>query len=119
MLHELCFEVKSGERVGIGESLSVALVTFIHVVLKQSVAPGVARCGSPLALLHIGSPRLQTSLTLALLRCIPTDGTVHYSGLDTDALNLDALRTNITIIPQVVSTPHPPSPYLGSHLRVH
>ena len=43
MLHELCFEVKSGERVGIGESLLVALVTSIHAILQQLVAQGVAR----------------------------------------------------------------------------
>nr|GAT43073.1 predicted protein [Mycena chlorophos] len=45
----------------------------------------------------------KSSLTLSLLRCIPTDGTVYYDGhgLDTANLNLDALRTSITIIPQV------------------
>ena len=31
---------------------------------------------------------------------------MHYSGLDTNTLNLDALRTNITIIPQVVRPSH-------------
>lgn len=46
----------------------------------------------------------QSSLTLALLRCIFTEGTVHYDGLPTSSLNLDALRANITIIPQVVSS---------------
>ncbi|KAJ7837802.1 hypothetical protein B0H14DRAFT_2449202 [Mycena olivaceomarginata] len=43
----------------------------------------------------------KSSLTLALLRCIFTEGTVHYDGLPTSSLNLDALRANITIIPQV------------------
>ncbi|KAF7314577.1 ATP-binding cassette transporter [Mycena kentingensis (nom. inval.)] len=43
----------------------------------------------------------KSSLTLSLLRCIPTDGTVIYDGLDTSKLNLDALRSSITIIPQV------------------
>ncbi|KAL1939039.1 hypothetical protein VTO73DRAFT_10299 [Trametes versicolor] len=43
----------------------------------------------------------KSSLTLALLRCILTEGTVLYDGLPTHALNLDALRANITIIPQV------------------
>lgn len=46
----------------------------------------------------------QSSLTLSLLRCILTEGTVYYDGLPTSSLNLDALRSNITIIPQVVST---------------
>ncbi|EMD39570.1 hypothetical protein CERSUDRAFT_150130 [Gelatoporia subvermispora B] len=67
VLHDISFEVKSGERVGI-----------------------VGRTGSG-----------KSSLTLALLRCIITEGTVFYDGLPTDSLNLDALRRNITIIPQV------------------
>ncbi|KAI0793789.1 P-loop containing nucleoside triphosphate hydrolase protein [Fomes fomentarius] len=43
----------------------------------------------------------KSSLTLALLRCILTEGKVWYDGLQTDRINLDALRTSITIIPQV------------------
>ncbi|RPD55459.1 P-loop containing nucleoside triphosphate hydrolase protein [Lentinus tigrinus ALCF2SS1-7] len=43
----------------------------------------------------------KSSLTLALLRCILTEGIVRYDGLSTNKLNLDALRSNITIIPQV------------------
>ncbi|KAH6916799.1 ATP-binding cassette transporter [Coprinopsis sp. MPI-PUGE-AT-0042] len=43
----------------------------------------------------------KSSLTLALLRCIPTEGTVVFAGQDTSKLNLDALRTNLTIIPQM------------------
>ncbi|KAJ7214037.1 P-loop containing nucleoside triphosphate hydrolase protein [Mycena pura] len=43
----------------------------------------------------------KSSLTLSLLRCIPTDGSVRYDGIDTSKLNLDALRSSITIIPQV------------------
>jgi ABC-type multidrug transport system fused ATPase/permease subunit len=46
----------------------------------------------------------KSTLTLALLRCIYTEGKVIYDGMHTDALNLDALRSNVTIIPQVVST---------------
>ncbi|KZP30629.1 multidrug resistance-associated ABC transporter [Athelia psychrophila] len=42
----------------------------------------------------------KSSLTLALLRCILTEGNVYYDGLPTHSLNLDALRSNITIIPQ-------------------
>ena len=48
-------------------------------------------------------PCLSTFLTLALLRCILTEGNVRYDGLPTEKLNLDALRSNVTIIPQVVS----------------
>ncbi|CAK5284005.1 unnamed protein product [Mycena citricolor] len=43
----------------------------------------------------------KSSLTLSLLQCIPTDGKVYYDGIDTSTLNLDALRSSITIIPQV------------------
>ena len=46
--------------------------------------------------------RAQTSQTLALLRCILTEGSMRYDGLDTSKLNLDALRSSITIIPQMV-----------------
>jgi ABC-type multidrug transport system fused ATPase/permease subunit len=45
---------------------------------------------------------LQSSLTLALLRCILTEGKVIYDGIPTDKINLDVLRENITIIPQAV-----------------
>ncbi|KAJ7791217.1 hypothetical protein B0H14DRAFT_3094524 [Mycena olivaceomarginata] len=43
----------------------------------------------------------KSSLTLSLLRCIPTEGSMRYDGRETSELNLDALRTSITIIPQV------------------
>jgi len=42
----------------------------------------------------------KSSLTLALLRLIPTDGEVLYDGLPTSQLNIEALRGAITIIPQ-------------------
>ncbi|KAI0677672.1 hypothetical protein C8Q78DRAFT_1003851 [Trametes maxima] len=67
VLHEISFDIKSGERVGI-----------------------VGRTGSG-----------KSSLTLALLRLIFTEGKVYYDGIATDSVNLDALRSNITIIPQV------------------
>ncbi|KZT29509.1 P-loop containing nucleoside triphosphate hydrolase protein [Neolentinus lepideus HHB14362 ss-1] len=67
VLHDISFEIKAGERVGI-----------------------VGRTGSG-----------KSSLTLSLLRCIPTQGTVYYDGKPTDTVNLDALRSHITIIPQV------------------
>ena len=49
----------------------------------------------------------KSTLTLALLRCILTEGTVYYDGILTHSVNLDALRSNITIIPQVVSISFP------------
>ncbi|KAJ7754435.1 multidrug resistance-associated ABC transporter [Mycena metata] len=67
VLHDISFNVRSGERVGI-----------------------VGRTGSG-----------KSSLTLSLLRCIFTEGTVYYDGLPTSSINLDVLRRNITIIPQV------------------
>ncbi|KAJ7630594.1 P-loop containing nucleoside triphosphate hydrolase protein [Roridomyces roridus] len=67
VLHDISFNIKSGERVGV-----------------------VGRTGSG-----------KSSLTLALLRCIFTEGNVYYDGIPTSSLNLDALRSNITIIPQV------------------
>ncbi|KDR83059.1 hypothetical protein GALMADRAFT_238853 [Galerina marginata CBS 339.88] len=42
----------------------------------------------------------KSSLTLALLRSIVTEGAVYYDGILTSAINLDALRSSITIIPQ-------------------
>ncbi|GJE87804.1 multidrug resistance-associated ABC transporter [Phanerochaete sordida] len=67
VLHDITFELKPGERVGI-----------------------VGRTGSG-----------KSSLALSLLRSIPTNGTVYFDGRPTDSVNLDALRSNITIIPQV------------------
>ncbi|KIP05213.1 hypothetical protein PHLGIDRAFT_534841, partial [Phlebiopsis gigantea 11061_1 CR5-6] len=43
----------------------------------------------------------KSTLTLAMLRCIYTEGAVIYDGIPTDTLNLDALRSNVTIIPQM------------------
>ncbi|RDX55375.1 P-loop containing nucleoside triphosphate hydrolase protein [Lentinus brumalis] len=43
----------------------------------------------------------KSSLALSLLRLIHTEGHVYYDGLLTDSINLDALRSKITIIPQM------------------
>ncbi|KAF8230002.1 P-loop containing nucleoside triphosphate hydrolase protein [Tricholoma matsutake] len=43
----------------------------------------------------------KSSLALSLLRCIFTEGNVYYDGLDINSVNLDSLRSNITIIPQI------------------
>ncbi|KAH9939288.1 P-loop containing nucleoside triphosphate hydrolase protein [Epithele typhae] len=43
----------------------------------------------------------KSSLALALLRLIFTEGEVYLDGIRTDTLNLDALRSSITIIPQI------------------
>jgi len=86
VLHDISFRVKSGERIGI-----------------------VGRTGSGKVRLRVLFPYLyfsittQSSLTLALLRCILTEGTVYLDGIPTDNINLDALRSRISIIPQTVS----------------
>ncbi|KAJ7353080.1 multidrug resistance-associated ABC transporter [Mycena albidolilacea] len=43
----------------------------------------------------------KSSLTLALLRAIITEGSVFYDGIASSSINLDALRSKITIIPQM------------------
>jgi len=42
----------------------------------------------------------KSSLALSLLRLIPTEGKVYFDGQLTSSINLDALRTNLAIIPQ-------------------
>ncbi|KAJ6492892.1 hypothetical protein C8R47DRAFT_1270339 [Mycena vitilis] len=44
----------------------------------------------------------KSSLTLSLLRAIITKGSVFYDGIETASINLDALRSKITIIPQML-----------------
>ncbi|KAJ3720770.1 P-loop containing nucleoside triphosphate hydrolase protein, partial [Lentinula guzmanii] len=43
----------------------------------------------------------KSSLMLSLLRCIYTDGEVYLDGIATSSINLDDLRTKITVIPQM------------------
>ncbi|KAG2065985.1 P-loop containing nucleoside triphosphate hydrolase protein [Suillus decipiens] len=43
----------------------------------------------------------KSSLTLSLLRCIFIEGDVYYDGIPTSGINLSALRSNVTIIPQI------------------
>ncbi|KAF8650152.1 hypothetical protein AX16_005387 [Volvariella volvacea WC 439] len=42
----------------------------------------------------------KSSLILALLRCIPTEGHIYLDGIPTDSVNLSSLRSKITVIPQ-------------------
>ncbi|GJJ15115.1 hypothetical protein Clacol_009390 [Clathrus columnatus] len=42
----------------------------------------------------------KSTLTLSLLRCIPTEGKVIFDDINTESINLDSLRNSITIIPQ-------------------
>ncbi|KAJ8699794.1 hypothetical protein PTI98_002881 [Pleurotus ostreatus] len=43
----------------------------------------------------------KSTLALSLLRAIPVDGSMYLDGILTDSINLDALRSTISIIPQV------------------
>ncbi|KAI0920375.1 hypothetical protein AcV5_010131 [Taiwanofungus camphoratus] len=43
----------------------------------------------------------KSSLTLSLLRCIITKGKIYFDGLPTNTINLDVLRSKVTIILQV------------------
>ncbi|KAF8512318.1 hypothetical protein BU17DRAFT_77408 [Hysterangium stoloniferum] len=67
VLHNISFDIKSGERVGV-----------------------VGRTGSG-----------KSSLTLSLLRGIPTEGQVIFDNIPIHSVNLNTLRSSITIIPQV------------------
>ena len=42
----------------------------------------------------------KSSIALALLRAIKTDGEVYYDGLDTSDISFKTLRSKITLIPQ-------------------
>jgi ABC-type multidrug transport system fused ATPase/permease subunit len=42
----------------------------------------------------------KSTMTLALLRMIPIEGEIRISNLNTKSINLDALRSQVTIIPQ-------------------
>ncbi|KIK00806.1 hypothetical protein K443DRAFT_122663 [Laccaria amethystina LaAM-08-1] len=87
VLHGLSFHVKSGERVGIGQSSE----SNLNVMEKYSKISLVGRTGSG-----------KSSLALSLLRCIVTEGDVlRYDNISTSTIYLDALRSNITIIPQM------------------
>jgi ABC-type multidrug transport system fused ATPase/permease subunit len=83
VLNGVSFHIKSGERVGVGEIYRVAMTEVTCSCFE------VGRTGSG-----------KSTLTLALLRCILTEGDVYYDGVPISSLNLDELRSKITIIPQ-------------------
>lgn len=88
VLDEISFSVKSGERIG--------------VVGRTGSGASRSRRSSFLFRLSIAhfSPLGKSTLTLALLRLIPTEGEVFFDGRDTKNVNLSDLRSNMTIIPQ-------------------
>ncbi len=76
----------------------------LESALVSSAVLGAARCVVPVPVprYELELSDIQSSLTLSLLRCILTEGSIRYDGLLTEKVNLDALRSNMTIIPQVV-----------------
>lgn len=103
VLHDISFKISSGERVGVGAF--PALLTIQPLLIVKPKLGELARERHVLFLyLHATVlTLLKSSLTLALLRCIFTEGDVFYDGIKTSDINLDALRSKITIIPQLVS----------------
>ena len=105
VLKNLSFEVQSGERIGVA----------------GRTGSGKVKCRLPeSSTCHHLLPCLQSSLMLSLLRLIYSDGNVHYDGLLTSSINLEHLRRNITIIPQIVCLSHVSPPFsslivLGMH----
>ncbi|KAJ3557435.1 hypothetical protein NM688_g1474 [Phlebia brevispora] len=69
--------------------------------VPDAVPPASWPTSGDLVVQNLSARYSLSSLTLALLRCIPIQGKVYYSGLATDTVNLDALRTHVTIIPQM------------------
>ncbi|GAW04129.1 multidrug resistance-associated ABC transporter [Lentinula edodes] len=61
-----------------------------HSICKNHSSKKMGRSGSG-----------KSSLALSLLRGIYTTGEVMYDGISTSLMNLDSLRSNVTIIPQV------------------
>jgi ABC-type multidrug transport system fused ATPase/permease subunit len=55
----------------------------------------------------------KSTLTLALLHAIITEGSVYYDGVKTSSVNLEELRSKVTVIPQVVRN------VLSIHAKTH
>lgn len=84
VLKNVTFSLQSGQRMGIGKN---AYRFDEHVTSLTSSIVGRTGAG-------------KSTIALALLRAIPTTGSVVFDGIDTSRLNLSDLRSNITIIPQ-------------------
>ena len=82
VLKDISFELRSGERIGVGAFGCNPFAFEPH-------AATVGRTGAG-----------KSSVALALLRAIKTTGKVYFDGIATDTINLDALRSNIALIPQ-------------------
>lgn len=93
VLDGLTFHIKSGERVGV-------------VGRTGSGKASINRSHHDVDSFTIAQFQ-QSSVTLALLRCIFTEGNVYLDKMRTSGINLDVLRSHMTIIPQIVSSPSP------------
>jgi ABC-type multidrug transport system fused ATPase/permease subunit len=103
VLRDISFRVQSGERVGIGTPRSTYRIPGFFSPRAKVGRTGSGKVRSTIPhFFPATNLYIQSSLTLALLRCIYTEGSVHYDGISTASINLDALRSNITIIPQMV-----------------
>lgn len=101
VIRDISFHLKPGERVGIGKQF-IFYACFILTHPSGSDREWQGRTLHFLAVLQILTVSHQSSLVLALLRCIPTEGDVHYDNILTSSLTLDKLRSSMTVIPQIV-----------------
>lgn len=96
VLDKVNLHIKSGERIGVvGRTGSgkyraaLILNSFVGLINRPFALPG------------------KSTLALALLRLIPTEGKVFIDGKDTSTLNLDALRSKVRCGPPFAHTLSP------------
>ncbi len=88
VLKDISFHVKSGDRVGWSWYVIVCFAEHFSIY-NHFISNAVGRTGAG-----------KSTLSLSLLRAIPTEGKILYDGIDIHTMNLDSLRSHVTIIPQ-------------------